>query len=356
MSTNRRPPYLTIIIIVAIMIVMAAIIMWFKPNTTTATTINGDVDINNSAPDMSNPYKGLTTPTAQSNTRFTTGLEDLPRSLQGTTVDGEIIIDANKQLVVTEGLRRLFDYFLSALGEEDEATINQRVESYIRHHTPEPAASQAITIYNQYINYLKQLKQVEESYGNLQMQATQNGELDLNMVTQRQQDIKKIRQQNFDATTIKAFFGADNDYDDYSISMLNIEQNEQLSDTQKAAAREDYVSRMPDNSTKANIQQQANLNALIDRTEQMKASGASPEALYEMRRKLVGDDAATRLANVDQEDDNFDKRFDQYQTQKQSILSQNSDSSQANQQLMQLEQQLFSETERKRLEAYAAMR
>ena len=360
MSKNRRPLYLTLVIISAVVVGTALIIMWFKPNATESTSttqIDGETTTSGLAPDMLNPYKGLTTPTTQGDTRFITGLEDLPRSLQGTKVDGEIIIDANKQLVVTEGLRRLFDYFLSALGEEDEATIIQRVESYIRNHTPEPAASQAVAIFNQYINYLKQLKQIEERYGNLQMQATKNGELDLNMVAQRQQDISKIRQQNFDAETIKAFFGADDEYDAYSISMLNIEQDKQLSDTQKAAARQDYVSRMPDNSTKANIQQQANLNELIDSTEQMKKQGATPEALYNMRRELVGEAAAGRLASVDQEDNNFDKRFNQYQAQKQQLLTQSANQSQTQTQtqINQIEQQLFNEAERKRLTGYAAM-
>lgn len=42
----------------------------------------------------------------------------------------EIIIDENKQLVVTEGLRRLFDYFLSALGEEDRSRHLCSLESF----------------------------------------------------------------------------------------------------------------------------------------------------------------------------------------------------------------------------------
>ena len=355
----RRSRLILFMMIAIVTIVTIAIIMWFKPDSrsdssTLSNSKEGHSGINNSAPDMSNPYKGLTLPT-RNKTKFTTGLENLPRSLQGTTVDGEIIIDENKRLVVTEGLRRLFDYFLSALGEEDEATINQRVESYIRHHTPEPAASQAIVIFNQYVNYLKQIKQIEQRYGNLQLQATQDGKLDLNMLAQRQQDIAKVRQQNFDQATITAFFGSDDTYDDYSISMLTIEQNEQLSTTQKAAARQDYISRMPNNAIKANIEQQANLNELITRTEQMKAQGASAEALYNMRSKLVGAAAADRLATVDVEDANFDQRFDQYQAQRQSIVTQTSDNAQARVQITQLEQQLFSDAERKRLEAYEAM-
>ena len=361
MSNNRRPAYLPIAIIaVVIIVIAAAVIMWFKPDsqrmeTAQSASIASADTSESTLSTVLNSEQTEQTASAQNQSAFVTGLERLPRSLKGTQVDGEIIIDENKQLVVTEGLRRLFDYFLSALGEEDEAVIYARVESYIRSHTPEPAASQAMKIFDQYIAYLKAIPAIEKRYGNLQLQATKNGELDLNVVAQQRQDVAKLRQQHFDKATITAFFGAEDEYDDYSIAMVKINQDKQMSEAQKQAARQDYVSRLPDGAIKTNIMQQANLNELMARTEQMKAAGASPEALYNMRRELVGAPAAARLAQVDQQDADFDQRFKQYQTQKQQLLSQNADKVQAQTQIHQIEQQLFNETERKRLAGYAAL-
>lgn len=360
MKNNRRLPFLSVTVIVVIVTLTVAIILWFKPkNSRTVfsqspfTTISNEIA--NISIDMASFSDEIDPSSNLDSMPFTTGLENLPRSLQDTDVDGDIIIDENKQLVVTEGLRRLFDYFLSALGEEDEAVIYARVESYIRNHTPEPAASQAVAIFDQYIAYLKALPEIERRYGNLQLQATKNGELDLSVVTQQKQDMAKLRQQHFAKDTIIAFFGAEDDYDDYSMEMIRINQNNQLSDSQKQAARQDYISRMPDNTAKINIEQQANLNELINRTEQMKAKGATAEELYHMRRELVGAPAAARLAQVDQEDADFDQRFLQYKTQKQRLLSQNADKAHAQTQIDQLEQQLFDDTERKRLSGYAAL-
>nr|WP_299039992.1 lipase secretion chaperone [uncultured Psychrobacter sp.] len=360
MSKYRRPAYLPIVIIaVVIIVIAAAVIVWFKPDNKPMATQQSL-----SASSTDKPESTLSTaqsntqaeaPFAQSDALFVTGLERLPRSLRGTQVDGEIIIDENKQLVVTEGLRRLFDYFLSAIGEEDEAVIFARVESYIRHHTPEPAASQAVAIFGKYVAYLKALPEIEKCYGNLQLQASKSGELDLNAIAQQKQDVARLRQQYFDKTTIEAFFGAEDNYDDYSIEMVRINQNEQMSEAQKQAARQDYVSRLPDGAIKTNILQQANLNELMIRTEQMKAAGASPEALYNMRRELVGAPAAERLAQVDQEDANFDQRFTQYEAQKAQLLSQSANPAAAQSQIEQLEQQLFDDAERKRLSGYAAL-
>ena len=359
MSNNRRSAYLTIAIIAAVVTVTAAVILWFKPegrtiNLAQVLPIGMDDSASDAVTDANDINKYTKMTKVQTNTGVTTGLERLPQSLQGTEVDGEIIIDANKQLVVTEGLRRLFDYFLSALGEEEESVIMARVEHYIRHHTPEPAASQAVALFDQYVAYLKAIAEIEKRYGNLQLQASKSGKLDLNMVDQQRQEIARLRQQYFDQPTITAFFGAEDSYDDYSIEMVRIEQNEQMSDAQKQAARRDYVSRLPESAIKTNITQQANIGELMTRTEQMKAAGASPEALYEMRRELVGAPAAERLAQVDREDASFDARFTQYEAQKQRLLGQSIDPAQAQIQIEQLEQQLFDDTERKRLSGYAA--
>jgi len=360
MSNKRRLPSITFAIVAVIIVFVIAVIVWFKPsdNKNKATEMLSSSQNNtaeNSQIDDAQLGSRDGVISNQGHTIFKTGLENLPRSLQDTDVDGEIIIGENKRLVVTEGLRRLFDYFLSALGEEDEATIYARVESYIRSHTPEPAATQAVTIFDQYIAYLKAMTDIEKKFGNLQLQVTQAGELDLNVVAQQKQDVSKLRQQHFDKATIVAFFGAADEYDDYSIEMIRINQNQQLSDSQKQAATQDYISRMPDNSTKANLTQQANLNELITRAEQMKAKGATAEELYSMRQELVGAPAAARLAQVDQEDANFDQRFKQYQAQKQQLLSQATDKGPVQAQINQLERQLFNDSERKRLTGYAAL-
>src|SRR5689334_7743323 len=47
----------------------------------------------------------------------------LPRSLQDTQVDGGLAADANGHLIVAPGVRALFDYFLSATGEESPQII-----------------------------------------------------------------------------------------------------------------------------------------------------------------------------------------------------------------------------------------
>ena len=353
---NKRNTQTIIIIALLILVLLASLIWWLQPKSaatpvtdgsTTAIATNGGTILTDTETQAASRNKSAI---------FTTGLERMPRSLQDTDVDGEIIIDDHKQLVVTEGLRHLFDYFLSAMGEEDEPTIIARVEAYIRHHTPEPAASSAIEIFHQYISYLKGLDGLQNSYGTLQLQATQAGELDLNLIAQRGQDVNRLRQQFFDKDTIQAFFGGEDAYEGYSIAMVRIEQDNSLNAAQKKARREDYVSRLPEGDIKQNFQKQANFGELTQRTEDMKAKGASKEELFVMRRELVGEAAASRLAQVDTEDANFDTRFNQYQANRQALIKNAGSEAKAQSQINQLEQSQFSEAERKRLTGYAELK
>lgn len=358
---NKRNNRTIIIIALLILVLLAGLIWWLKPKS--ASTPVSDGSTTSTATTSTSMNNGTMTANAETQAAsgnksavFATGLERMPRSLQDTDVDGEIIIDENKQLVVTEGLRRLFDYFLSAMGEEDEDTIVARVEAYISHHTPEPAASQAIEIFHHYMDYLKGLDTLQDSYGNLQMQATQAGELDLNLLAQRSQDVNRLRQQLFDKDTIEAFFGGEDAYEEYSMAMVRIEQDSSLNAAQKKASREDYISRLPEGDIKQNYQKQANFGELTQRTEAMKAKGASKEELFAMRRELVGEAAASRLAQVDTEDANFDARFNQYQANRQALIKSAGSEANAQSQINQLEQSQFSEAERKRLTGYAELK
>ncbi len=88
--------------------VVAMLVYWFKPSqspqqkpiqkkilepkSSIKQTKSKSMDSIAQEDNLNNVYKN--------NNSFTTGLEQLPKSLRGTAVDGEIIIDENKQLVV----------------------------------------------------------------------------------------------------------------------------------------------------------------------------------------------------------------------------------------------------------------
>ncbi|HBH33889.1 MAG TPA: lipase secretion chaperone [Psychrobacter sp.] len=289
--------------------------------------------------------------------KFITGTEQLPKSLQGTQVDGEIIITDEEQLVPTRGLRRLFDYFLSALGEEDAKTIDARVEAYISNTTPQPAASEALKLYHQYQAYLKLVSALQSPPTKpindvKSLQETAQGKMDLAALERQQKQVKQIRSQLFNSEVQAAFFGTEDQLHAYNKQMIEIAQDKSLSASEKQKAKQAYLKRLPESLTKKQAEQQANIDQLMTRTEQMKKTGADESQLFEMRTELVGVEAAERLAALDQQNQDFDHRFERYQQQKQKINGSNISQEVKQQQIKTLEHKMFNENEQKRLTGY----
>ena len=80
---------------------------------------------------------------SKTDTRFKTGIENMPKSLSDTEVDGALEVDAAGNLMISRSIRQVFDYFLSAIGEEDLTTIISRIRAHIRYKLPAKAAAQA---------------------------------------------------------------------------------------------------------------------------------------------------------------------------------------------------------------------
>ena len=52
-------------------------------------------------------------------------------SLRGTEIDGEVLLDPNGRVVLGIGLRRLFDYYLSLVGERDIVQIRAMLKDHL---------------------------------------------------------------------------------------------------------------------------------------------------------------------------------------------------------------------------------
>ena len=74
------------------------------------------------------PPAGVAAPTAA-------GFAMDSSSLRGTEADGGVSLDASGNVVLDLRLRRLFDYYLSLIGERDRAQIRQLLDAYLLDHS-----------------------------------------------------------------------------------------------------------------------------------------------------------------------------------------------------------------------------
>lgn len=278
---------------------------------------------------------------------FVTGVEDLPQSLQGTEVDGGLEVDANGQLKITRAVRNLFDYFLSAQGEEDRDRLVQRIRAYIHFHLKGVAAGQAEHLLGQYLLYQQALKGLPPVAVEQQ---------DYQQIRAQMQQIRDLRSRYFDRVTQAAFFEDEQAYDDYTLARLEILNDPQRSTALKSSqlkelARQQPVSLQEDLRV---LNQYQDLTAL---TQEWRDHGGSPAQLRQIREQIVGAAAADRLEALDQENGQWDQRIDVYMRQRAQILQQPGlapvDQQRA---ITELRGRLFDSRERLRLDAIETMR
>jgi lipase chaperone LimK len=277
--------------------------------------------------------------------RFVTGLESLPRSLQGTDVDGELEVDAAGHLKITNGIRHVFDYFLSAVGEEPLDTVLARLRAYIRHKLPPVAAAEAEHILDGYIAYKRGLENIQQA------QPGANGSIDIDAVRRQMEQVQALRTQYLSADVIAAFFGDEDAYDRYTLARLSLMQDKSLSATARAQQLAALQQQLPA-SLQASLQtinQYQNLEAL---TADWKKRGGSPQELRQIRESLVGPAAADRLEALDAQRSAWDQRMNSWLSQRAAILGNDSLSLDDRQrQVDDLRKSLFNDTEAVRVQA-----
>ena len=94
-------------------------------------------------------------------------LGEEPASWRGTVPDGALREDEHGNLIVSEEVRRRFDYFLSALGEEELNVLRSRVAAHLQAALSATAARQAWALFERYIGYRSALRELDEHDGSV---------------------------------------------------------------------------------------------------------------------------------------------------------------------------------------------
>jgi lipase chaperone LimK len=268
-------------------------------------------------------------------------LQSLPRSFSGTTVDGIFRLDADGNLLITEDIRRIFDYFLAAVGEDSLQTSVERLRAYIASQLPIGAREQALTLLNQYLDYKRELVLLERDLPQM---------ANLDALRQREAAVQALRARIFDSATQQAFFAHEEAYNQFTLQRLAILHDSQLNDAGKAAAVDQLRNSLPAEMQDSVLPQlQAELR---QQTAQLEAAGAKPEQIRQLRQQLVGAEATQRLEVLDQQRATWKKRIASYSSAKASIEGNaGMSASDKRKAIAQLAEDNFDEHERLRLDA-----
>lgn len=296
--------------VVAVVLALLAVVMLRDPGVDPGggwlgLDIAGGQKVADVAGDINAPYTGPA---------FVTGLENLPASLTGTDVDGELKVDANGNLVMDVEVRHLFDYFLSALGEESLPALVARIRAYLRHTLPAGAAAQAEAALDDYLAYRAALSAMPAPAS----QAIET--VDTNALRAIKEQARALRGQYMDGEVAAAFYAAEDAYDDYALARVDVMRDDSLTPVQKAERSAALVDALPpalQESVRA-VSLYTNLRELSDDWQQR---GGTPAELRSIREAAVGPEAADRLEALDAERATWKSRVDAYLRARDAILA-----------------------------------
>jgi len=267
------------------------------------------------------------------------------RSLEGTRPDGALQVAEGEALVVNAELVRLFDYYLSGIGEKPLDAIRREIERALDERLKPLAAAQAKDVLSRYLNYKQALVEVEKN------PSVTGASIDA--MRARLAAMQQTRARFFSPAESQAMFGMEDAQHLDAVARLEISQDASLSPAQKAEKLAALDAALPQPLREAH-DAPLQIVRLEETVSRLRSQGASDDDIYRMRAAALSPEAASRLAEVDREDAQWKARINAYLDQRNQLLATTAQQRSEDREtaLQQLRQAHFAEEEQKRLTAY----
>jgi len=215
-------------------------------------------------------------------------------SLRGTEVDGGITLDANRQVVLDLGMRRLFDYYLSLMGEQDLIQIRSLLKDYLLGRFSPDDTNVVLSHFDHYSDYLHALTDLNIG--------------GMSKPEDRLEKVNALRKQMLGEEMALAFFAEEEMLAALTLKRMAIANDKNLSPEEKARQLAAL-----DASAHYSARTEADTAALVtEQTDQLETLKLTDTQRAAEREALWGKEAASRLADLDQQRARWDARIDQY--------------------------------------------
>ncbi len=241
-----------------------------------------------------------------------------PASLRDSAIDGALIADADGHFVPGPEALALFDYFLSATGEEPEAQLRARIVAEIERRLPAPAAREAIAFLDRYLAY-----RADAARAASDDRLAESADLE-----RRLQWIREVRREHFGAELATTLFGDDERAAEIAIAQRRVAADASLSDAEKRAQLDALEAQLPESAREARAASSAPLR-LEQAEAALRARGGSDAEVRALREETVGAEAAARLEALDQRRAEWNARLAAYRAARDAVLADPSRDAQA---------------------------
>jgi lipase chaperone LimK len=263
-------------------------------------------------------------------------------SLAGTTPDGTAVAAADRSLRLDPALIRLFDYWLTTVGERPLSAIRADVERDLDGRLAPPAARQAKDLFGRYLAFKTALK--------AQRPARPTGR-SADMLRDGLRTLLALRAGYFTDAESQALFGPQDAEARDALARMAVEQDPALDPQRRAQRLAELDAHLPA-SVRAEREAPLAVVHLGQAAQEIRARGGSEDDVYRMRAAATSPEAANRLADLDRDEAAWKARIAAYLAQRAALLSAPGGDDDRAAAAADLRNRLFTPEEQRRLSAY----
>lgn len=246
--------------------------------------------------------------------------KQLPTSLRNTPMPEHLDVNQDGSLFINKKILHLFEFYLSAIGEESLELVITRIKSNLKEQLTAQALDEALHILEGYLQYRNEITALKHEYN----QAFSNNEYSLEYVINTRNELIEARWRFLPKDVITAFFEQEDEYENYMLSLATIARDNSLSKEQKTSA----ISLLNTQTPSWLIEQQNTANQLNKYRQQFRellSQGASDSELRILREQEFSSEVSDRLSNLDTQRLQWQQRLSEYRVELVTILAIESD-------------------------------
>ena len=266
------------------------------------------------------------------------------KSLSGTQIHGRLKVDEEGNLIVEKAAKQLFDYFLNVSGEIPRAELIEQIKQGIADYLAEPAQSQALKIFDNYLEYQAAL-QVEIDSGLYQVTPGNLDDLEATYRTRSQ-----LRSFHLGNDVATAFFEEEEARDWYTVGKIRLNANTNLTDAERQAELAALESSLPESHKKV-LYKQRDREVVRSKIEELRKESASIYELQQEWSKHYDSETVDRFVKLERSRSDWNNRFTDYLQKKESLAGKYETEDAYKQAVSQLKSSMFNETEARRVNA-----
>jgi lipase chaperone LimK len=257
-----------------------------------------------------------------------------------------IRVDENGHLVPDQAAMQALERGYADLGPDLSARDMAELQELIRVGLPGPAGQEAAQILENYYR----LRAAEAEFN--QLRVAQAGSTGQPPTGERYEELVRLRQSYLGKEVADGLFAVEDAQARHMFATLAIQQNENLSAEQKQAQQAALQAQLNDRLLA--LGQLEPEEAAAEKVRRLREGGASSAEIQATREAIVGAEGARELAAADQEEAQWQRRFNGFWQARRYVTEAGLEEAERERQIEQLLEQYFGPEERDRARATSA--